>query len=274
MSATKDYEKLVMEHYSKVAKVDGDSSSSTMKNEYVRKEETKALLKTIDIYMKKYGKEEISVVDIGCGNGYTLSVLKETWPHNIYFGLEKNDDLRTIACKRLNPQGIKVVEGDIRDNSPETVIKADVIICQRVIINLLDEEDQKLALRQLSRLVNDQGIIIFIECFNEPLANLNEARSEYELEEILPSYHNRYIDMEIFEELGDTFSHFEAQELPPSNFLSSHYYISRVLHDVTLQGKPFKRNSHFVQFMTEVVPPSIGDFSAIKLYVFQNRGKK
>ena len=43
--------------------------------------------------------------------------------------------------------------------------KFDLIICQRVLINLLNKNDQKKALRNLIEIVKTGGTLLFIETF-------------------------------------------------------------------------------------------------------------
>jgi len=269
----KQYEKTVMDHYTEVALNEKASETSTMKDLYVRNKETQSIINVISNMKKskKFNNKKMTIMDVGCGNGYTLSELKKIWPQDMFIGIEKNDDLRKIADERFSQQGIKVIAGDVRYLDKACTTVPDVIISQRVIINLLDNEDQYIALQQLKRKVADEGIVILIECFNEPLRILNQARAEFDLKEITPSFHNLYLDEDSFQKIfEDEFCPYHEAGIN-SNFLSGHYYVSRVLHDVMLQGKPFVRNSHFVKVMSEIIPDEVGDYSPIKMYVFQRK---
>jgi hypothetical protein len=55
----------------------------------------------------------------------------------------------------------------------------------------------------------------------------------------------------------------------PVNELSTHYFVSRVLHDLALSGRPFVRNSNFVRFMSAALPMGIGDYSPLRIYALQ-----
>ena len=71
------------------------------------------------------------------------------------------------------------------------------------------------------------GVIIFIEAFNEGLDNLNLARKEFGLKPLPPAIHNLYLNDDFFEtENLETFYNKEASSL------STHYFVSRVLHEI------------------------------------------
>ena len=263
-----DYSNIVMEHYNKVAKEEGDSPLSTMKDAYTRKLETDAILNIVDFKMKECPEQFIKIADVGCGNGYTLSEIKTKYPKHSYIGIEKNEALRKIAEERSNLQMVDIKKGDILAPMSDTFGKFDIVISQRVIINVLDQEDQRKAIRNIKELVNENGILVLLECFESGLLNLNSARGEYGFPRITPSYHNLYLTEELIKE---ELSEFElvVDGVPPHNFLSTHYYVSRVLHDLTLNGNSFIRNSHFVSFLSEAIPQNIGDYSPIKLYIYR-----
>lgn len=264
----RDYEKIVMEHYDQVAHEDGDSALSTMKDKYVREQETRAIKSAIAVYSSESNKKSVSIIDVGCGNGYTLSEIRNNSNEVILEGLEKNDSLREIAKKRL--EGIATVRGgDILNPMAETIGKKDVVISQRVIINLLDKDDQRKAIRNICELVSVGGIFIMMECFEEALRNLNEARTEFGFANIKPSFHNMYLTEDMLPNEKDGFVRYKSDGIAEENFLSSHYYVGRVLHDIVLQGRPFERNSHFLNFMTKCIPEGVGDYSPIRFYVFK-----
>ncbi len=90
-----------------------------------------------------------------------------------------------------------------------------------------------------------------MECFEESLNNLNEARAEFGFPPIQPSFHNMYLTEDMLLTEADGFIRYREDGVEEENFLSSHYYVGRVLHDIALNGRPFVRNSHFLSFITK-----------------------
>ena len=87
------YDKLITDHYNSVAAKFKKSKLSTMNDVYVRNEETKFILSTI-----KRSKKKLKILDIGCGNGYTLSQISNLKRHHL-FGMENNFSLYKICAK-------------------------------------------------------------------------------------------------------------------------------------------------------------------------------
>ena len=272
----KDYDEKITEHYNQVAIDDQSSYFSTMKDEYTRQSETNAIFSFIDKIVKERQSEgnttPVVIMDIGCGNGYTLDELSKKNPSLQFVGIEKNDSLRNIAEKRFADRtNVKIKSGDIRDSDFTEDNSVDILICQRVLINLLDPKDQKSALNNIVNKVrkgnasHSSGKMLFIEAFKVPLDNLNRSRDEFKLKAIPEAIHNLYLDENFFEH-----ANIEVYPFIPSNFLSTHYFVTRVLHDVflTTTKTEFIRNSEFVKFFSDALRPNVGDYSPLKLLTF------
>ncbi len=259
-----NYDQAIKEHYDKVAVDNKDKPSCTMDNDFVRDTETDFIVDTIKKYIKSE-KKDYSLVDVGCGNGYTLDMLSKNFTDIKFRGIEQNDSLRNLADEKVGKYNINIYSGDIRNEIKILTEKIDILVCQRVIINLLDKDDQTLALKNIINCVKDDGLLIFIECFSSGLKALNLAREEFKLSDLPPAHHNLYLDDNFFDtpELID----FDSTK---KEFLSTHYYVSRVMHPniLDLTNQEFRRNSEYVKFFSKALSPSIGDFSPIKFLSF------
>jgi SAM-dependent methyltransferase len=270
-----DYDRLVTAHYDRVAEHFGDSPASTMADEIIRAKETTVITSfvTAASNVLQAGDEALAVLDAGCGNGYTISELACALPKHRYFGVEFNDKLRNIAATRCSTFGnVRILPGDLR-NADSIAIGAgtiDVLVCQRVLINLMDRVDQRKGLDAIVGLVRPGGALLFVEVFQSGGQRLNEARAEFGLPPIPPAIHNL--------PLPDAF--FDHPQLQPcesgalavsENLFSTHYFVSRVLHDLALKAAgsaDFKRNSHFVRFMSAALPDGVGDYSPLRVKTF------
>lgn len=269
-----EYDVVIAEHYRKVAEEEGLSENSTMADNITRTTETVAITKFVEACLKRRADNgdtaPVKIMDVGCGNGYTLEVLSKEFPGHEFVGVEKTDELRELAVSRFETESsVHVIPGDLRDEDFAKGHKADILICQRVLINLLDPNDQNSALGNVINTVDsEQGSLLFVECFESSLTRLNTARQEFDLDKISPAYHNLYLADDFFD-----VESVKAHELKPygfdisENFLSTHFYITRVLHPMMTVGKAVKRNSEFVNFFSSALKPESGDYAPLKLVV-------
>ena len=273
------YDQLIQEHYDDEAREHSLEPSSTMPDVTVRQLETRLVERFVGLAIGSLAPNSrpLAVCDVGCGNGFTLEVLRERYPTMDYQGFEFTPSLRELAQSRFTQAtNVSISPGDIRRLDCDSA-QFDVTLCQRVLINLLDADDQRAALSELARVTRPGGYLLSIEAFVGPLANLNAARSEFDLPPLEQAYHNRYLPDDFFSaepSLTPVNGPMVRADLPvdflPSNFLSSHYFASRVLHPLALgPHRPFIRNSHFVLFLTRALNPAIGDYAPIKAHSFQ-----
>ena len=107
---SRNYEKIQKKHYDKEAKLKKSSPKMTMGDDYIRSCETKFILDQI----KKNKKKNIKILDIGCGNGYTLKKISKLKKKTELTGFEPNKLLRNIAKKVLRKKA-RILGKSIRD---------------------------------------------------------------------------------------------------------------------------------------------------------------
>jgi SAM-dependent methyltransferase len=263
----RDYDQVIAEHYRSVAETCGTSGDATMADRIIRTQETTAIAKVVAAELRARGRS-LRIVDVGCGNGYTLEQLAREHVEASFTGFEFSPDLRALAQSRFaGIPNVAVYPGDIRERGFTGGRQFDVLLCQRVLINLMSSDDQRLALGNLIENVSSGGVLVFIEAFAKPLAALNAARAEFDLAPIPPAHHNLYLDDDFFEHpliLPE-----QSEHTAPSNFLSTHYFVTRVLHPLLLADRPFQRNSHLVSFLSAALPPAVGDYGTLRFRTFR-----
>lgn len=270
-----DRDSLIRKHYRLQAQKDGNSPLSTIGERVVREKEFNLITSFINVVSKQRSQHEFRVLDVGCGNGYTLQRLTNTFDNILFFGLEITPELIQIAESRKMGR-CQLSGGDIR-HAPYDDTSFDVIFTERCLINILDQKEQLEGLHEIARMLKPTGFFLMIECFNDGLENNNRARREMGLEEITPAYHNLYFDKSnLFSGIQDILVRVDPADIDsnagmvlfPENFLSSHYFVARVLHPLITKGE-WIRNTEFVSFFSFL--PPIGNYAPVQSLIFKKR---
>ncbi len=266
------YDQTILDHYKAVAGEAGLGANATMADSRTRQLETELIVRfvrrSLDLATAAGRRpEQVVIADIGCGNGYTLEVVRGIDPRPRLVGFEYSPDLRALAAQRFAAGGAEIRAADIRDRATLGAEPIDIALCQRVLINLLDPADQAAARDNIVDAVAPGGHLLFVESFTAGLDLLNEARGEFELAVIGAAHHNLY--------LGDDFFAVPALapwagpvDEVPEHFLSTHYYVTRVVHPLLLGQRPFRHNSLFTGFMSQALAQNVGAFSPIRARAF------
>ena len=273
-SSKKSNDQIILDHYKKVASNHSTDLNCTIQDPRIREAEADFIIRSVEDFIESRSKElnKINVIDLGCGNGYLLSVLREKFPDINLFGIEFTPELFDIAKNRNLPNA-KIIHGDIRrsindfDDCDE--LSFDIIISERVIINILDHKEQRQALTLIKNNLKDDGIYIQVESYFEPLVNLNRARKEMALTPIEPSEHNKFLNKYMIGFMRDRLGLCEVDSSIQTNYLSTYFFLSRVFHQVTRPPGGKVKYSHMVDFLTEGIGPGIGNYSPILFKVFK-----
>ena len=258
----KKYDKIIKDHYDKVALLQKKSPSSTMKDKKIRNLETDFILSELN----KFKKKKMKILDVGCGNDYTLSLISKKYKKFVLHGFEQNLSLLKLASERLRNKA-KIFHKDIRSIDKNSK-KFDLIICQRVIINILNSTDQKKVLKNLIGLVKKNGVLLFIETFESSIKNLNKIRKSFKLKPIKHAHHNKPLNDKFFK--NKKLKEFYVDK---NKELSSHYLIARVLHPIYMiaNREKFQHNSNFVNFFSNELTGKSDFYSHIKLLKFKKK---
>ena len=258
-------EKKSLEHYKRIAENYGDKSTSTIKDQFIRNAEVNFIIGEIDRF-RELAKKPPSILDVGCGNGYVLSVLSQKFPDSEFFGVEFTKELYDIAKTRDLPN-VTFLNGDCREKNFFNK-KVDIIITERVLINIFNPNERIIALKNFIELLNEKGRYILIESFVESWEKLNSARKEMLLDIIPQSPQNRYIDEQLITQMSEM-GFKEIKGVFPPNYLSTYFYLTRVFHHLFRPKGGKKEGSEFVKFFNEAIGPSKGNYSPIQFRIFE-----
>lgn len=259
-------EEYILNHYKRLAGIHGLCPKMSMEDSFVREAEGYFFISEVQELMNS-GRSTSRLLDLGCGNGYTLELLQERFPKIQLSGMEFSPELFDLCLER-KLKNVTFIKGDMRI---ESILEGpyDVIITQRSIINILSWEGQAKALKNIAQNLKPGGFYLMVESFKGPWLALNEARAEVGCNPLPMSRHNRYLKESVVDSLAEWGLN-ECETEISSNFLSSHFFITRVFDEqVRAQNEQKKRNGHWINFFREAIPPGIGRFSPITFRKFQ-----
>jgi ubiquinone/menaquinone biosynthesis C-methylase UbiE len=259
-----DNDGMIREHYRHQAEQFGESSESTMPDVVVRRKEIEAITAFLR-WVPSSGRRP-RALEVGCGNGFLMQTILQEFSQKYEFhAIDMSPELVEIARKRRLNCTFEV--GDIRKTRFDDA-SYDVVIIERVIINILNPDQQVQAYRELARILHPGGFLVAIEGFKAGLENLNRARLEFLLPPIPePAVNNWYTEERWRQFLDQGFEELSPEEtrtLLPWNFLSSHYFMTRFFHDLIKPEGGKIRNTEFALFFSEALAP-VGDYSPLRV---------
>lgn len=249
-------------HYNEQAELYQNSPKSTMPDLFVRNLEIKKIHECIG---KLNIKKDTRILEIGCGNGYTITKLSKKFSCN-FVGVDSNHKMIKLALKRKQKK-VKFWKDNILRSNLESN-SFDIVYTERCLINLENEMNQKKAIKEIHRILKKEGIFIMMEAFDDGLKELNSARKALGLKKIPPAWHNFYFNKKKLKKIfGGKFRDAVSKSKTKFNyqsFLSSYYFGSRVIYPALIEGKnKIIYNNDFAKFFSLI--PNYGNYSQIQL---------
>jgi SAM-dependent methyltransferase len=171
------------------------------------------------------------VLDLGCGNGYTLLSLAARHRGEM-IGVDFSQTL-IDGARELHATGdashlpVTFVHGDVRQLMYEDG-SFDAAISERCLLNLPSREDQWRTINEVHRVLRPGGIYLMVEGTEDGLARLNSVRAAVGLAEI-PSVSDDNFSSLKFDE-GELAVQLEGRfEIAETRYFSAYYLVSRVL---------------------------------------------
>jgi len=157
-----------------------------------------------------------------------------------------------------------------KDSWIENEQRFHAIITERSLINIISPYFQWDALKLIPTALALGGRFICVESFQETWENLNLARKEMCIEKLKIPRYNRYLTLRhikyLTEEANLKFceSHFSIHHL------STHFYLTRVLHYLVRPARGKLINNQFVKFMNIGFGPGVGEYAPIQFHAYRN----
>lgn len=135
------------------------------------------------------------VLEVGCGNGYVTTQLRDRVAHVDAF--DYSERMISRARELYGERNNRFFHGSVLDPKIEHA-SYDVAICVRVLINLRDFQEQVQALRNMAKLLKKGGRLILLEGFKEGFEELSSLRAKVGLERLRPAAINYYSNLSEF----------------------------------------------------------------------------
>ncbi|MBU1404735.1 MAG: class I SAM-dependent methyltransferase [Proteobacteria bacterium] len=189
-------------------------------------------LKQLEIKtLSHYVSDGQRILDLGCGSGTTAFFLAENKSVEIT-GMDYSPEMVKEAIQERDRRGIlpsklNFAIQDIRNIDKllsKQTVPFDIVITERVLINLETWEEQKNAIREIIKLLRPGGLYLMCENLRDGLDNLNEMRISVGLQAIASPWHNRYLEQSDILEIDF------AELIEYRDFTSVYYLFSRIIN--------------------------------------------
>jgi len=251
----------IIDYWSEQAKTYGSDPLANTPDYWLREIEHSNIVKIL-----RHLHGSMSILDIGCGNGYTTLRLHEAFPQHSFLGGDLSPEMIRVARESGHASG-SLGENSIRFEVLDVCdlrqyeSSFDIVLSVRCLINLPSSELQWAALKQIWHALRRHGQCILIENFQDPQERLNRVREELGLPPIPVRWHNRYFnESELVKRCENLF---EVSESVP--ITSTYYLITRVVYSklCQLEGRVPGYDHPIYEIATKL--PVLGDLGPIKL---------
>lgn len=261
--------KSIQTYWEQRAKQQASSPTATTNDVYMRNLEIKTLIETC----RELNLQAGQALDLGCGDGYSTVAVAEGIDGFSFLGIDYSESMINSAQERLNEvpalqSRVRFMVGDaIHIGEICAGQKFDLVISDRVLINLETVDVQYNTMAQIAELLREDGYYLAIENFVEGQKVLNETRRSMGLSEIPVRWHNLFFRKnEFIEHAKESFDLLELKE-----FASSYYFATRVIYSRMCQMLGEEPDYHHSIHQLAGELPCIGNFSPVKLAVLRKK---
>ena len=218
--------------------------------------EVKTIKREVENFSK--GKDNLSILELGCGTGFLASELIKDSLKDIkytYTGVDLSKNAIEISKSRKLSKAF-FLEIDFFKFFEKSAKKFDLIISQRSIMALLKKDEQIKLLKLINSRLTKNGVGLFTECLYESSQKINEYRKQLGIKPFEKVWHSRYLRIE---EIKKIFPKFEIID-----FCSTYWLITRIIYPYFEEPK---HNTKLAQVASKF--PEFGNYGLVKLIIIK-----
>lgn len=177
------------------------------------------------------------ILEVGCGNGHLTNILREKAGFVDAFDYSAN--MITMAKNYTLEKNNRFFVDNVLDLK-NTEASYEAIVCVRVLINLRDLEEQKLALENLAKMLKPGGKLILIEGFKDGFEAANKIRTDVGMPAMQPAAINFYSHVADFKPVLD--KHFTIGKTFHSGMFD---FLTRIVYPTLVGAENAKEPGEF-----------------------------
>jgi ubiquinone/menaquinone biosynthesis C-methylase UbiE len=222
-----------------------------------------------DVYLRgleihavgKYLRSGMTVLDIGCGNGYGTNLYANTGAE--VKGVDFSPKMIDVARATYDTLAFDVA--DVTNLSNEESNSYTAVITDRCLINLTNAGDFNRAIGEIHRVLKPKGIYFMVECWRDGHDGIDSLRKYVGLDPIPIRWNNRYLtECEVYQATKSVGLMHSVVE----HFASLYTVVSKVVYARVCAGKAIEPD--YLNDINRVVSilPSFGPYGSVRLDVW------
>jgi len=217
-------------------------------------------------------KENSKILEIGCGNGLLYKQIRSKFKISNYVGIDFVQELIDICNKEKKEPNDKFFQLDMTEiKNDQFDDQFDFIISKRAIQNVIDTNLQLEAIDNFGKFLKNDGLMVLVESSKQAQDNINNLRSKYNLEKILPPFHNLFFDDNAIKDFN--FQNVKLEKM--DEFASDFFYITRLVYAIYSRDY-LKEDPNYKHPLQEIALNLTSnkitkEFSQIKTYIFKKK---
>lgn len=225
--------------------------------------------------ISKYMNDGLKILDIGCANGYTISKLAGHFK-SYFIGMDFSKNMinkAKLMAKRKSRHFKGTMIFQVQDVLTLPILTKsntfDIIITERLLINLPDTLDQEKAIKSIHKLLKPKGKFLMMEATIDGLERLNAVRNKVGLEPTpITTKENRWINRFREEHLKKFLpKYFKILDIQRFGL---YFFISRVVHPLLVKNPKFDAKINKIAYdLATKLETNYKDIGGSALYVLE-----